>query len=314
MVGAAGSDCVVSLLRDGLLIGDRNLWSRLVEGEERHFWRFESTQQPALFWTMVVLTVVTSLPRLSKVSKPIALAAEKLEAYSVVVIVIVMRMCASGGDVAADATAYDSPEFLMAGIGSVPLDLALSIASAINILVINGVKLFCELVIWLTPIPLVDALVEVGNKAACVGLMSLYCWSPLAASIVNLILLTVCAFVYFWTQRRIVYYLDLVAGPVAERCLPQFFGANADGNTVFLAEGWNGLPSLTKLRLKGSAANGWTLTKRRWWGQASFALPASELQFKDGLLANTIKLPDGNMQFVELHQRRTKTEPKVSLT
>ena len=34
---------------------------------------------PMLFWTVLGLTIATSLPRLTKVSKPIALAAEKLE-------------------------------------------------------------------------------------------------------------------------------------------------------------------------------------------------------------------------------------------
>jgi hypothetical protein len=268
---------------------------------------------PALFWTMLILTVVTSLPRLSKVSKPVALAAEKLEAYSVVVIVIAMRMFATGSEPASESAFVTSPEFQVAGLGSVSLDLALSIASAINILVINGVKLFCELVIWLTPIPTVDAIVEAVNKLACVGLMSLYCWSPLAATILNLLLLTVCAFVYLWTQRRIVYYLDLIIGPFCERWLPRFFGANADGETVFLADRWNGLPTLTKLRLKGSVGSGWTLTRRRWWGHSAYALPASEPQFKSGLLAKTIILIDNDDQPIELHQRQKTNAAELAL-
>ncbi len=206
---------------------------------------------PILFWTMVVLTIISSLPRISKVSKPVAMAIDKLEAYSVVVIVILMRMFATNDSGDQESASLVVTPYLTAGVFSIPIDLALAIASAINILVINGVKLFCELAIWLTPIPLVDAAVEVFNKGLCVGLMSLYCWSPLVATIINLCLLAICATVYFWTQRRIVYYLDLMAGPFLKSWVPWCFSSNSDGETVFLSERWNGIPSSRDCVLRG---------------------------------------------------------------
>ncbi len=260
---------------------------------------------PALFWTMAVLTVVTSLPRLSKVSKPLALAVEKMEAYSVVIIVIAMRILGTSGDGSVESVTASASTYLSAGIASMPFDVALAIASAINILVINGVKLFCELVIWLTPIPLVDAVAEASNKVLCLGLMGLYCWSPLAATIVNLVLLAICGCIYFWTQRRIVYYLDLIAGPIVESWLPWFFGENEDGQTVFLAERWNGMPKLTKLRLKGSPNAGWQLTRRYWWVCTEHSLSPSQPHTKTGLLAQTVRLDQIDGPALELHQRRS---------
>jgi hypothetical protein len=258
---------------------------------------------PALFWSMVALTIVSSLPRLSKVSKPVAMAVDKLETYSVVIIVILMRVFSVSDDASSQPVAQGMPIYLTAGIGTLPFDVAIAIASAFNILVINGVKLFCELVIWLTPIPLVDAVVEATNKSLCVGLMSLYCWSPLIATIVNLILLAICGCMYLWTQRRVVYYLDLVAGPFFENWLPWGFAANADGEIVFLAESWNGLPKLLKLRLSGSPNGGWKLTRRRWWGCVEHTLPPCQPQLKVGLFAQTIQIVNGSGRAITLHHR-----------
>jgi len=266
---------------------------------------------PALFWSMIGLTVITSLPRLSKVSKPLALAAEKLEAYSVVIIVIAMRMFGSGGE-GTEAVTATTPIYLSAGIATLPIDFLVAIASAVNILVINGVKLFCEFTIWLTPIPLIDAFVEATNKALCVGLMGLYCWSPLAATVLNLTLLAICGCVYWWTQRRIVYYMDLLAGPMLKGWLPWFFAENSDGEAVFLAERWNGIPSFTKLRLRGAPSEGWVLTRHRWWNRVEYRLPASEPQTKSGLLAQTVHLFEDSSQAVVLH-RRYSVSVRVSL-
>ncbi len=260
---------------------------------------------------MVVLTIISSLPRISKVSKPVAMAIDKLEAYSVVVIVILMRMFATNDSGDQESASLVVTPYLTAGVFSIPIDLALAIASAINILVINGVKLFCELAIWLTPIPLVDAAVEVFNKGLCVGLMSLYCWSPLVATIINLCLLAICATVYFWTQRRIVYYLDLMAGPFLKSWVPWCFSSNSDGETVFLSERWNGIPKLTRLRLKGAAESGWIITHRTWFGSTRHSLPASQPRLKVGLLAQTIELDDDNGASVELHQRLSGEASKV---
>jgi hypothetical protein len=261
---------------------------------------------PILFLSMVVLTIITSLPRFSKVSKPLALAAEKLEAYSVVIIVIAMRMFAPSGD-GTEAVSAGTPLYLSAGIASIPFDLAVAIASAINILVINGVKLFCEFIIWLTPLPLIDALAEATNKMLCVGLMSLYCWSPLIATIVNLSLLAICGCVYWWTQRRIVYYINLLLGPWLKGGLPWLFADNKDGEKVFLAERWNGVPAYTKMRLQGSAGSNWILTHYRWWNRVEHRLPTAEIRISAGLLAETIRLLDESSQCVVLHRRNTSS-------
>ncbi len=97
-----------------------------------------------LFWTMATLALLTSLPRLSKVSKPFALAIENVESYASVIILIAVKFLSSHQPGTAP-----QPELSLAGFGAVPLDTLMSIAAALNVIVINTVKLFFELMVWL---------------------------------------------------------------------------------------------------------------------------------------------------------------------
>jgi hypothetical protein len=248
---------------------------------------------PLLFCAMAGLTIVTSLPRLSKVSKPLALAAEKLETYSVIIIMIAMRLF-SGGDVPTVTLA--APEFMAAGIATMPVDLVIGLASAINILVINGVKLFFEFIIWLTPIPTIDAMAEIANKSMCAGLMALYVWSPMLATVLNLILLAVCASVFLWTQRRLAYYVDLIVCPIAAKVFGSWaswrYADNAEGKLGFLAERWKGLPKYTRLRVKGSPTEGWIVSRRTWWNRVEMPLPPLPFNATPGLIGQQVRIGD----------------------
>jgi len=252
---------------------------------------------PLLFWTMIILTVVTSLPRLSKVSKPIALASEKLETYSVIIIVIAMRVFSSSGMLGTESVALNGEPLLSAGIATMPIDMLIAIASAINILVINGVKLFFEFIVWLTPIPAIDALVEVLNKSLCVALVGLYAWSPFLATALNLLILAACGCIFLWTQRRLAYYVDLIMCPILSNVLGGLvswrFTKNADGELAFLAIRWKGLPPYTRLRLKGSASEGWTVTRHTWWSRLEYAILPSPIQSTPGLFTSTVEVGDG---------------------
>ncbi len=123
--------------------------------------------QPLLFWTMVLLTVFTSLPRFSKVSKPIALIAERMETYSVVIILVMMRLFADPSTPSGQLNELPQTAMLMSGIATLPWDIVMALAAIVNIVVINGVKLFCEWVVWLSPVPMIDGCVEVANKSLC---------------------------------------------------------------------------------------------------------------------------------------------------
>ncbi len=231
---------------------------------------------PWLFWTMACLAILTSLPRMTKVSKPISLAAEKLEAYSAVIIFLAVRWLGSTGIPDAGQPAISNldqathPLYLSAGIGTFSLQLAMSAFAAINILVINFVKLFFEFMVWLIPFPTVDALLEFGNKASCAALMTIYCYSPILATFINLLMLAFCGVIFLWVYRRTRYYRDLVVGPAMAYLFPFWFAQRGpsfrayiesskphlpkyhpitvscldDSQTTFRISGWKGIQRL----------------------------------------------------------------------
>lgn len=159
----------------------------------------------AVFWTFLALTIVTSIPRFTKVSKPFAQAVDQLESWSGIVTMITIRFLMASG-----AESAEAPEIVQAGIMSVSTDVLMMFAAAVNIVVINTVKFFFEVLIWLTPIPLLDATFEVLNKTLCAGLMVVYAWSPVAALILNLVMLATAAILYGWIHRRVIFFKTIL--------------------------------------------------------------------------------------------------------
>ena len=196
---------------------------------------------PLLFWLMLGLTVATSLPRFTKVSKPFGLAIEKLEMYSAVIILISMRFMSSAGSTGALDTAQADGLVMTAGIATLPVDVFLSIAAALNIVVVNTIKLAIEILVWLIPIPTVDALLELGNKSLCASLMALYAYSPFLATLLNLCILGVCCLVFFRVRRRLACARGLILWPMLRRIMG--WPTDARHFVGFLSKPWSGLPA-----------------------------------------------------------------------
>jgi hypothetical protein len=208
---------------------------------------------PLLFWLMLGLTVATSLPRFTKVSKPLALAAEKLEMISAVIVLLAMKFLATSGSASSPDIALligpssaDLP--LDAGIVSMPFDLALSIAAVINIVVVNTIKLSIEVLIWLIPVPTIDACLEIANKSIAASLMGLYAYSPFLSTCLNLILFALCALVFMKVQRSMRYAKDLLLMPMLER----LFSMQMDPTRFngYLITAWRGFPKNTAFRIE----------------------------------------------------------------
>jgi hypothetical protein len=217
--------------------------------------------QQAVFWIFLILTVVTSLPRLTKVSKPIAQVLDQVETYAGIITIIVIRMVASSGG-AETATAFAEPEVIQMGFMSFTGDMLLVVAAAINIFVINLVKFFFEALIWLTPIPAVDAIFEACNKALCAAMMAIYAWSPLVATILNLILFTLCAIVFRRIYREVTYMRTMLADPVWKLINKAYgdFGSKKE-MVVFPKGSFGPFPAKSKL-LMTRTETGWKFIRK----------------------------------------------------
>ncbi|MBM3966047.1 MAG: hypothetical protein FJ308_13435 [Planctomycetes bacterium] len=230
---------------------------------------------PALFWSMAALALITTLPRWTKFTKPISLAIEKLEAYSAVIILVVMRLTVDFSAASADVSLILPSSDLqiplhLAGVITLPLDILLALAIAINMIVVNTIKLFVDVLIWITPFPAIDIVLDLIGKSLCAALLGIYAWSPWLAVVLDLLLFVACAVVFMQVTRRLRYCRDLVLKPI----LRKVFGGGSESPTgsplndptpVFLAKPFRGFPSLSRaiLELDADAKRG-TLVLRGW--------------------------------------------------
>lgn len=171
---------------------------------------------PVVFWLFLGLTLLTSLPRFSKVSKPLAQVTDFLETYSAIIILVAMKLITALPSGAATETAL----MVQSGFFSMGYDVVIAIAMAVNIVVINSVKFFFELLVWVTPVPALDAFFEIANKTLCAGLMAIYAVSPLAALILNIVMFMICLVVFGWVWRRQIFFRHVLTDYVLGRFNP----------------------------------------------------------------------------------------------
>ena len=275
---------------------------------------------PMLFWTVLGLTIATSLPRFTKVSKPIALAAEKLEMYSTVIILVVMRFFAAPNELEAsaamlwlDASGNHLP--MTAGIASLPLDIILCIAAAINIVVVNTIKLSIEFLVWLIPVPTVDACLEVANKSIATALMALYMFSPILSTVLNLIIFGLCCLVFLRVQRGIRYAKDLIMMPLLEK-LFSMEQPSKNKFVGFLKSSWNGIPVRSAFQLERLAvADGTddlTITQSGWFKNRVFRGRFVDSESKAGLLTDEITLQIESQKVVFAVRKGFSSAPVIA--
>jgi hypothetical protein len=260
---------------------------------------------PAVFWIFLGLTILTSLPRFTKISKPLAQAIDQLEAYAGIITIVVIRVLSTmpSGDPAAVETAM----VIEMGALSFSADVLFGIAAIINIVVINSVKFFFEVMVWLIPVPFVDGLLELSNKSLCVVLMVIYVWSPLVATILNLILFTGCLLAFRWVNRRVRYLRTVLGDPVWAMISPGYSVPKRKELVVFPQSGLGPFPAKSKLLLQPTV-DGWQLVQSRWFFKPNVLVLSSEsrLTINTGLLLNSLTLigrESGTLQFSKRYAR-----------
>jgi hypothetical protein len=167
---------------------------------------------PVVFLGLLALTVLTAAPKLTKVTKPLAQAVDQIEAHAGIIAIVAVHFLSKvqiDGDAAPTATVV-----LHAGIFSFTTDVLLAIATAVNIFVVNTVKFFFEVLIWLSPVPAVDAIFEAANKSCVAFLTFLYLWSPWLATLLNLAIFLVCLLIFAWVRRRVIYMRGVLGDPI----------------------------------------------------------------------------------------------------
>ena len=220
-----------------------------------------------VFFVFLGLTLLTSLPRLTKVSKPFAQAVDRIETYSVLVILLVIKFGSQFDSAGDDVTQVAVVQF---GIISFTAQSLLAVAMVINVLVINSVKFFFEFLVWLTPIPFLDAIFEVCNKTICACLMAIYAFSPTLATLLNLLVLVAAALVLRWISRHVRFYRTMILDPVIAKLWTSFGRPKAPEIVVFPRQQVGPFKPKSRLRLRRAAEqDGWHLEEASWWTPTS---------------------------------------------
>ncbi len=249
-------------------------------------------QNPAVLWAFVILTVVTSLPRLTKVSKPVGQAIDQLEAWSGIIAIIVIRIASAASDPASDATAMAAMPVYECGFFSMSADVLFSIAAIINIVVINTVKFFFEVSVWLMPFPFVDAMLEAANKSVCAALMAVYVWSPFWATMLNLVIFIACFAVFRWVKRQVTYMRSILFDPVWTMVQKSYGEPKINELTVFPQKGIGLFAAREQLTLVDTG-DSWELRQTRMlFPSKTHVLPKSEfqMQMQGGMIVNKINV------------------------
>ncbi|MEL7499821.1 MAG: hypothetical protein AAFN77_19615 [Planctomycetota bacterium] len=246
-------------------------------------------KNPAVFWIFLVLTLLTSLPRLTKVSKPVAQALDQVETYAGILTILILRFAVAPPD------PNEQVAVVQMGFLSFSADVLLSIAAIINIIVINSIKFFFEILVWLIPFPFVDALLEACNKSLCAGLMAIYAWSPLVATMINLVLFGISLMAFNWVRRRIVLMRTMLIEPLWTWVSPKYgSAASIEEIVVFTKNAAGPFPAKAKVMLSRTD-QGWQLRQRRWiFGDRLMDLNYGqvEMEIHEGLLINSIVAED----------------------
>lgn len=160
-----------------------------------------------------LLVLITTLPNLTKVSKPIGLTANFLEnkaGYVIYDLMMVAPHLLQSGE-------SQQQGMVTFGFFDIPFSVILMIALALPyFLVVMTVRYFLEILIFLSPIPLLDAFFELIKKGITFFLIVIYFVFPTFGFILS-ILIFIASFLLFKRAKKVsnffqyVYVLPILA-------------------------------------------------------------------------------------------------------
>lgn len=239
--------------------------------------------QPAAWLSLLAIGLVVQLGRSSKLTKPFAEAIGGLESLFALALVGVMI----------------APQ-LEASASSVLPSLAMLLLGLISMLVIVVFRTSIDLVTWLSPLPGVDFLLQLGKGLLTAGLIALAILAPSFALAVNVLSVLIAALMLRWAVRTARYGLsilhDLTLGRFQselamprDKVIPEDLGPF----TAFVVQA-GGFPRRSKGQVRLEVGR-WYLTVPRLVG-APRVLPlgdAAKGVFSPGFFGTTLHLPNG---------------------
>ena len=188
-------------------------------------------------------------------------------------------------------------------------------AAIVNILVINTVKFFFEVSVWLMPFPFVDAMLEAANKSVCAALMAVYAFSPMWATILNLVIFLACFAAFRWVKRQTAYMRTILWDPLRSMVQKSYGVPTAKQLTVFPQQEIGPFAVREQLQLIDRGDDWELLQKRLLFPSRSHILPksTSRLEIAPGLIVNRINVASDSGSSSLLFTRRYNGDlPKLA--
>lgn len=158
-----------------------------------------------------LLVLITSIPNLLKVSKPIGLAATFLEDKSGIIISIIMMVAPYTMN--SDNSMHSEMSFL--GISNVPIHIiALMVLAIPYYMTIVTLRFFLEVLIFLSPIPFLDAVFEFIKKAITFSLITIYFLFPTTGIILSILIFVIALFFLKKAKRFILFFKYIFLQPL----------------------------------------------------------------------------------------------------
>jgi len=166
------------------------------------------------WWIMgifLILTILTALPKYTKITGQLGLFIAKIEDYAGLIILVIIQIAPSfvNSEPADNVTIVYNSGFIEVSYGT--LIAAVSVA---NMYVIKVVRYFFDFLIFLSPIPAIDSAFDTVKKSAIILLIGLYVISPLLAFIINVFVFIFSAIMFRWVNRRVVYFENIYVNPL----------------------------------------------------------------------------------------------------
>jgi hypothetical protein len=125
--------------------------------------------EPAVFWTLLGVGLVLELGKSSKLTRPLAEGVGTSESVVAVVAAFLLFAAEMTGDVGPAAEAST--------VGAI----AWGLVAVVTVSVILALRVLFDVLIWLSPIPFIDAAFELAKTGLTFGLVALAAWAPVAA-------------------------------------------------------------------------------------------------------------------------------------
>ncbi len=163
-----------------------------------------------VFGLFLLIAIITSIPNITKYSKALGVAVNYLEDNTAIVVVVLTLFLQMVGT----AIGETSPHGEFGFFGTSIYTVMLMAFSAFYMFVVTTVRLFFEIMAFVTPIPFVDTVTEILKKISSLVMMGVYFVSPEIALGISLILLVIAFFFFKKASTSLKYFKDFYISPI----------------------------------------------------------------------------------------------------